>query len=109
MAHQSAADGRTWWRRGGPRGKSEKGQVRASRVGQERLGRVRGCPVPRGMAEGPGEGADVRRPGTVPPGCGQGPEEARAGGAAQQGKTSIRTRRHRRRPEEDAVIEVAAH
>ena len=68
MAHQSAAGGRTWWGRGGPRGRSEKGQVRASRVGQERLGRVRGCPVPRGMAEGPGEGADVRRPGTVPPG-----------------------------------------
>ena len=74
MAHQSAAGGRTWWGRGGPRGRSEKGQVRASQVGgrrgssQERLGRVRECPVPRGMAEGLGEGADVRHPGTVPPG-----------------------------------------
>ena len=66
MAHQSAAGGRTWWGRGGPRGRSEKGQVRASQVGQERLGRVREWPVPSGMAEGLGEGADERHPETAP-------------------------------------------
>ena len=65
------------------------------------------CAERDGRGPGGGSGREASR--NCAPGCGQGPEEARAGGAAQQGKTSIRTRRHRRRPEEDAVIEVAAH
>jgi len=74
-----------WERTGGPKGeKRHKGQVMVpGREGGRGLLEGQGVQCAERVAEGPEEGVDVERPGTVCPKVSQRHEDAHAGGRAQ--------------------------